>query len=235
MDLITALQLPIPTTCPDGFKLLIKQCWSNKAKNRPSFKIILAHLEIAGNELLTNSNDSYSEKQKTWQTEIRDKLQSNITTTRTSEQVFCLKFLFLVRIFVEHLKLQDLIKKRQEEIQHARDVRLIYEKKLEKTNQLYVDLYACFAQLEEREREITEREKLIGPNKPYRKAISQIRKQHFEKIARRRMTSEFSQVARNYNPNNSLKNSMYVQLDGNSEIKTYVSITYVLLFKPKFS
>ena len=25
-----SLQLPLPSSCPDGFKLLIKQCWSSK-------------------------------------------------------------------------------------------------------------------------------------------------------------------------------------------------------------
>ena len=41
-----SLQLPIPRTCPDGYKLLMKQCWSAKSRNRPSFKHILMHLEI---------------------------------------------------------------------------------------------------------------------------------------------------------------------------------------------
>ena len=38
-----SLQLPLPSTCPEGFKLLIKQCWSSKPRNRPSFRHILMH------------------------------------------------------------------------------------------------------------------------------------------------------------------------------------------------
>merc|ERR1712020_685810 len=45
-----SLQLPLPSTCPDGFKLLIKQCWSSKPRNRPSFRHILMHLDIAVHE-----------------------------------------------------------------------------------------------------------------------------------------------------------------------------------------
>lgn len=56
----------------------------------------------------------------------------------------------------------------------------MYERKLEKTNQLYDELYAFFSQLEERERDINEREKKLG------RSVSQIRKQNFEKLSRRR-------------------------------------------------
>lgn len=194
--------MPIPVTCPDGFKLLIKQCLSSKPKNRPSFRIILSHLEIAGVELLS-SQDSYSDKQKSWQVEIKEKLQTSINNSSKIH---------------EHEK--DLIRKRQEEWKHAKDVRAIYERKLQRTNDLYNELSVCFAQLEEREREIAEREKQIGTSKPYRKAITQLRKQHFDKITRRRlhMAAQLTQgnAANSPSPPGSpLKTSMYVQLDGN--------------------
>jgi len=54
-----SLQLPIPSTCPDGYKLLIKQCWSIKPRNRPSFKNILVHLDIAAVEILSFKPDDY--------------------------------------------------------------------------------------------------------------------------------------------------------------------------------
>lgn len=103
------LKLPIPSTCPEGFSLLIKQvrndfkwnvfpmlnsflvswkCWSKKPKNRPSFRIILNHLEIAGNELANQyEHESYCEKQKTWQKEIQTQLQSDIKNSTRTEQV----------------------------------------------------------------------------------------------------------------------------------------------------
>lgn len=57
------LQLPIPSTCPDGFRLLIKQCWSEKPRNRPSFKHILMHLDIAAVEVLCTTPEKYLKTQ----------------------------------------------------------------------------------------------------------------------------------------------------------------------------
>ncbi|EDW99992.2 uncharacterized protein Dyak_GE22767, partial [Drosophila yakuba] len=47
-----SLKLLVPSTCPEGFKLLVKLCWKSKPRNRPSFRQILSHLDIAGPELL---------------------------------------------------------------------------------------------------------------------------------------------------------------------------------------
>ncbi|VDD86569.1 unnamed protein product [Enterobius vermicularis] len=40
------LSLPIPSMAPDGIKLLLKQCWSIKPANRPSFSQILTHVAV---------------------------------------------------------------------------------------------------------------------------------------------------------------------------------------------
>lgn len=160
-------------------------------------------MEIAGAELLASCHESYGDQQKTWQTEIREKLQTSINN---SSKI--------------HEHEQDLIRKRQEEWKHAKDVRLIYERKLQRTNDLYNELSVCFAQLEEREREIAEREKQIGTSKPYKKAITQLKKQHFDKINRRRLhiAAQFTQANSPNSPSppgSPLKTSLYVQLDGN--------------------
>merc|ERR1719418_456216 len=65
-----SLQLPIPRTCPDGYKLLMKQCWSAKPRNRPSFKHILMHLEIAAVEVLSYTPDDYFKTQQSWKDEV---------------------------------------------------------------------------------------------------------------------------------------------------------------------
>lgn len=200
-----SLQLPIPSTCPEGLKLLMKQCWSPKPRNRPPFKIILTHLEIAGVELLHKFDEDYYEQQKSWREEIREHLQTCQTNSTNI-----------------HKYEQDLIRKRQDEWKHAKDVRLIYERKLERTNNLYMELSACFTHLEEREREIAEREKQIGASKPYRKIVSQLRKHHFDKISRRRFcvqspaTPEANSTTPSplSTPNSPMKASLYVQLDG---------------------
>lgn len=60
-----SLHLPIPSSCPEGFRLLVKQCWSAKPRNRPSFKHILIHLEIAAVEVLGSSPEDYFRSQVT--------------------------------------------------------------------------------------------------------------------------------------------------------------------------
>lgn len=61
-----SLHLPIPSSCPEGFRLLVKQCWSAKPRNRPSFKHILIHLEIAAVEVLVSSPEDYFRTQVTF-------------------------------------------------------------------------------------------------------------------------------------------------------------------------
>lgn len=132
-----SLHLPIPSTCPEGFKLIVKLCWSVKPRNRPSFKILLNHLEIAGPELLKQSDQEYFETQRSWKEEVRSHMKQ-ITQNGTNIHKFE----------------QDLIRKRTAEWKHAQDIRLIYQEKLEKTNKLFGELSDLLLYLQEREREI---------------------------------------------------------------------------------
>jgi Protein tyrosine and serine/threonine kinase len=132
-----SLQLPIPETCPVGFRLLIKQCWSPKPRNRPSFKHILMHLEIAAVELRDTKADSYYKTQATWKEEIRSVLKKMQTEGS----------------HIPRLE-QDLVEKRKQELKHAEDIRKHYEKQLERTNNLYMDVNTMLLQIEQREREL---------------------------------------------------------------------------------
>lgn len=146
-----SLYLPIPSSCPEGFKLLIKQCWSPKPRNRPSFKIILTHLEIASNELLSQCTEEqgYYETQKSWREEIRSHMQK-LTSNGMDIQKYE----------------QELIKKRKDEWKHAQDIRMVYQRKLERTNTMYLQLSAIYVQLKQKEKEIAEREKQLPGYKP---------------------------------------------------------------------
>lgn len=132
-----SLHLPIPSTCPEGFKLIVKLCWSPKPRNRPSFKIILNHLDIAGPELLKKSEQDYFESQRSWKEEVRSHM-NQIAQNGTNIQKFE----------------QDMIRKRTAEWKHAQDIRIVYQEKLEKTNKLFSELSDLMSYLQEREREI---------------------------------------------------------------------------------
>lgn len=58
-----SLRLPIPKTCPDGYRILVEQCWAAKPRNRPSFKQIEAHLQIAAVELESITQNEYFKAQ----------------------------------------------------------------------------------------------------------------------------------------------------------------------------
>lgn len=208
------LHLPIPSSCPEGLALLIKQCWSVKPRNRPSFRIILNHLEIAGNELLRQTEKEYFQAQAEWRKEVQTKMS---TVGKNS-----------------HRQEQDLIKKRQEELRHAKDIRIAYERKLEKTNQMCLEVNVLLQQLLLREQEVAEREKLVlqpGYVKNPRKFASSIKKAQ-DRIYRKYMNQQVQQSAA---PSSSLASAecnpevedsrqvqLCTQLDGNDKPRTVV-------------
>ncbi|KAL5006161.1 hypothetical protein ScPMuIL_017319 [Solemya velum] len=149
-----SLHLPVPSTCPDGFKLLMRQCWSAKPRNRPSFRQIIMHLEIASTELLNFKHDDFVQAQNEWRVEVTEELQK-------------------IRCEGSHMPQleEELIKRRREELQHAQDVREHYERKLERANNLYMELTACMLQLEKRERELIKREQALAMCSKKRKSI----------------------------------------------------------------
>ncbi|XP_054168324.1 mitogen-activated protein kinase kinase kinase 13-like [Oppia nitens] len=147
----SSLTLPLPTKCfPGGFKLLMKQCWSGKARNRPSFKQILMHVDIAANELINIAPEEYFKLQIDWRDEIANCLQR---MKRNSHQS------------MSSDDEAELVRKRKEELIHAQDIREHYERKLERANNLYMDLTACMLQLEQKEKELNKREMMVMGSK----------------------------------------------------------------------
>ncbi|XP_060653200.1 mitogen-activated protein kinase kinase kinase 13-B isoform X1 [Drosophila nasuta] len=210
-----SLKLLVPSTCPEGFKLLVKLCWKSKPRNRPSFRQILSHLDIAGPELLRKTEKQYFETQKSWKEEVRCHLKE-ITQNGTSI----------------HKYEQDLIKRRTAEWRHAQDIRMVYEDKLQKTNQLFFELSECMTQLQEKEKEIAERErKLPGSGyKPTRRLGNTLRKmQHY----RRRLNAPPAQQIQQQSstpdpettPESPVKCMLYAQLDVNCQPKSYCAVS----------
>ena len=139
-----SLQLPLPSSCPDGFKLLIKQCWSSKPRNRPSFRHILMHLDIAAVEILSFKPEDYFRTQQCWKAEVweyNEKMRCEGSSIPLADEA--------------------LIKRRKEELKHAQDVRELYERKLERTNNLYLELSSVLLQVEQREKELAHRERML--------------------------------------------------------------------------
>uniref|UniRef100_A0A8D0EAZ9 Mitogen-activated protein kinase kinase kinase n=1 Tax=Salvator merianae TaxID=96440 RepID=A0A8D0EAZ9_SALMN len=144
-----SLHLPVPSTCPDGFKILMKQTWQSKPRNRPSFRQILMHLDIASADVLATPQETYFKSQAEWREEVKkhfEKIKSEGT---------CI-----------HRLDEELIRRRREELRHALDIREHYERKLERANNLYMELSAIMLQLEVREKELIKREQAVEKKYP---------------------------------------------------------------------
>ncbi|XP_040296163.1 mitogen-activated protein kinase kinase kinase 13 [Bufo bufo] len=144
-----SLHLPVPSTCPDGFKILMKQTWQSKPRNRPSFRQILMHLDIASADVLGTPQETYFKSQAEWREEVKkhfEKIKSEGT---------CI-----------HRLDEELIRRRREELRHALDIREHYERKLERANNLYMELSAIMLQLEVREKELIRREQTVEKKYP---------------------------------------------------------------------
>uniref|UniRef100_A0A672QIJ8 Mitogen-activated protein kinase kinase kinase n=1 Tax=Sinocyclocheilus grahami TaxID=75366 RepID=A0A672QIJ8_SINGR len=144
-----SLHLPVPSTCPDGFKILMKQTWQGKPRNRPSFRQILLHLDIASADVLGTPQETYFKSQAEWREEVKkhfEKIKSEGT---------CI-----------HRLDEELIRRRRDELRHALDIREHYERKLERANNLYMELSAIMLQLEVREKELLKREQAVEKKHP---------------------------------------------------------------------
>uniref|UniRef100_A0A671QEK5 Mitogen-activated protein kinase kinase kinase n=1 Tax=Sinocyclocheilus anshuiensis TaxID=1608454 RepID=A0A671QEK5_9TELE len=144
-----SLHLPVPSTCPDGFKILMKQTWQGKPRNRPSFRQILLHLDIASADVLGTPQETYFKSQTEWREEVKkhfEKIKSEGT---------CI-----------HRLDEELIRRRRDELRHALDIREHYERKLERANNLYMELSAIMLQLEVREKELLKREQAVEKKHP---------------------------------------------------------------------
>ncbi|KAG5836501.1 hypothetical protein ANANG_G00255990 [Anguilla anguilla] len=144
-----SLQLPVPESCPDGFKILLKQCWNCKPRNRPSFRQILLHLDIASADVLSTPQETYFKSQAEWREEVKQHFE------KIKSEGTCL-----------HRLDEELIVRRREELRHALDIREHYERKLERANNLYMELNAVMLQLELKEKELLRREQSLDKKYP---------------------------------------------------------------------
>ena len=71
------LSLPVPESTPDGFTLLLRQCWNKEAKHRPAFRQILMHLSIlqTDTEFAATPDESYFQTQLRWKREIQERFE----------------------------------------------------------------------------------------------------------------------------------------------------------------
>jgi len=143
-----SLTLPIPSSAPEGFKLLMNMCWNQRPSNRPSFQQIIKHLDVSKKEIsLFEQEQEYAELTRIWSIEINEQL-SRLPTIDISSTL--------------QMSNDELMKKRKEELQHIADIRSHYQTKLHQVNTLYVELSSLMMQLQKREQEIKKKERILN-------------------------------------------------------------------------
>ncbi|XP_020299603.1 mitogen-activated protein kinase kinase kinase 13 isoform X2 [Pseudomyrmex gracilis] len=209
------LHLPIPASCPEGYGLLIRQCWAAKPRNRPSFKLIEMHLNIASVEVLATKPDEYFKAQQSWKKEIQEHMQQIPVVTNNDPRFEA-----------------DLIRRRKDELRHAQDIREHYERKLEITNQLYLELNSMLLQLELRERDVIKREQQSTGYKQYKKRFVRPLLKAQEKLYRKQngivrfstsSTPTTPPSPTDHSPQNPVKATMYTQLNESNQPETVLA------------
>ena len=62
------LNLHIPSSCPEDWRSLMKECWQLDCHHRPTFKSIIDRLDMVANF----PDESFHLMQEKWQEEIRE-------------------------------------------------------------------------------------------------------------------------------------------------------------------
>ena len=99
------LNLHIPSSCPEDWRSLMKECWQLDCHHRPTFKSIIDRLDMVANF----PDESFHLMQEKWQEEIRDRLEE----IRVKEQELHILEVDLVKTQREQKMKEELVKQRE--------------------------------------------------------------------------------------------------------------------------
>uniref|UniRef100_A0A915PMB1 Protein kinase domain-containing protein n=1 Tax=Setaria digitata TaxID=48799 RepID=A0A915PMB1_9BILA len=149
------LNLPIPDTAPEGLKLLLRQCWSIKPQNRPSFSQILKHIAVFKSEIANISDEEWMDRKGNWKAYVIEYMNGIRHEKPMAQEK------------KDALNERELLRMRREELKHAQDIREMYEDKLKRATKIYSKLEQCLDDLAVREQELIERERHVSEREKY--------------------------------------------------------------------
>ncbi|XP_029449730.1 mitogen-activated protein kinase kinase kinase 21 isoform X2 [Rhinatrema bivittatum] len=110
---VNKLTLPIPSTCPEPFAKLMKECWEQDPHIRPSFALILEQLTaIEGAVMREMPQESFHSMQDDWKVEIQemfDELRTKEKELRSREEE-------LKRAALQQKSQEELLKRREQQL-----------------------------------------------------------------------------------------------------------------------
>ncbi|XP_029679033.1 uncharacterized protein LOC115245076 isoform X1 [Formica exsecta] len=71
---VNKLTLPIPSTCPQPWRVLMEECWASDSHARPGFVDILTALDEVCNAFAATPHESFHTMQEDWRLEIEEVL-----------------------------------------------------------------------------------------------------------------------------------------------------------------
>ncbi|XP_005064749.1 mitogen-activated protein kinase kinase kinase 21 isoform X1 [Mesocricetus auratus] len=115
---VNKLTLPIPSTCPEPFAKLMKECWEQDPHIRPSFALILQQLTAIEGAVATEMpQESFHSMQEDWKLEI----QQMFNELRTKEKELRSREEELSRAALQQ-KSQELLLRRREQQLAEREI-----------------------------------------------------------------------------------------------------------------
>ncbi|KGL77365.1 Mitogen-activated protein kinase kinase kinase MLK4, partial [Tinamus guttatus] len=110
---VNKLTLPIPSTCPEPFAKLMKECWEQDPHIRPSFALILEQLTAIERAVMTEMpQESFHSMQDDWKLEI----QQIFNELRTKEKELRSREEELTRAALQQKSQEELLKRREQQL-----------------------------------------------------------------------------------------------------------------------
>ncbi|KAB0347798.1 hypothetical protein FD754_012655 [Muntiacus muntjak] len=110
---VNKLTLPIPSTCPEPFARLMKECWQQDPHIRPSFALILEQLTEIEKAVMTEMpQESFHSMQDDWKLEIQqmfDELRTKEKELRSREEE-------LTRAALQQKSQEELLRRREQQL-----------------------------------------------------------------------------------------------------------------------
>ncbi|EHB13011.1 Mitogen-activated protein kinase kinase kinase [Heterocephalus glaber] len=110
---VNKLTLPIPSTCPEPFTKLMKECWEQDPHIRPSFASILQQLSAIEVSVMTEMpQESFHSMQDDWKLEIQqmfDELRTKEKELRSREEE-------LSRAALQQKSQEELLRRREQQL-----------------------------------------------------------------------------------------------------------------------
>ncbi|XP_053462243.1 mitogen-activated protein kinase kinase kinase 21 isoform X4 [Nycticebus coucang] len=110
---VNKLTLPVPSTCPEPFAKLMKECWEQDPHIRPSFALILEQLTAIEEAVMTEMpRESFHSMQDDWKVEI----QQMFNELRTKEKELRSREEELTRAALQQKSQEELLKRREQQL-----------------------------------------------------------------------------------------------------------------------